>query len=273
MNEKGLEGYKLASKRVTNIGYKLKIELPIGGTTTELENIQENIEKAYKCKCIIENIQFSNCVNVELITHEIEDQEYRSMPMVPTRLLLGYDFRGDRITADMITTPHLLITGLSGQGKSGLLRVIIKNLFDADIVLLNGFAEDFDIFDIREINGEEDITEYLQDILDNPYVREKPLYLIIEELATIKEKKLNDIIKQLLCIARHYNIYIIGVVQQATKEEIKFKSYFNARLTFRQLEESSYRVVLGCSVSDMLQKREFYLYSDGLYKGKTYSLY
>ena len=71
---------------------------------------------------------------------------------------------------------------------------------------------------------------------------------------------------------RHNKIYLIGVIQTATKEELKFKTMFNSRCTFKQLEESSYRVVLGCSVDDKLQKREFYLYTNDLYKGKTYKL-
>ena len=61
------------------------------------------------------------------------------------------------------------------------------------------------------------------------------------------------------------------MIQTATKEELKFKSLFNSRCTFKQLEESSYRVVLGCGVEDKLQKREFYLYTNNLYRGKTYN--
>ena len=109
-------------------------------------------------------------------------------------------------------------------------------------------------------------------MLENLYRREKPLYIVIEELGTIKNKYLIAKIQELLCIARHYNIFIIGVIQIATKEELKFKSYFNARLSFRQLDDSAYRVVLGTGVEENLSKQEFVLVSDDKYVGRTYDI-
>ena len=101
---------------------------------------------------------------------------------------------------------------------------------------------------------------------------EKPLYIVIEELATLKDKKLINILKEMLCVCRHYNIFIIGIIQIATKEELKFKSYFISRLSFKQLDSSSYQVVLGAGVEKDLNKREFYCLTDVLYKGRTYTL-
>ena len=123
----------------------------------------------------------------------------------------------------------------------------------------------------RMIYGEQNILNYITSVLENLYRREKPLYIVIEELGTIKNKSLIAKIQELLCIARHYNIFVIGVIQIATKEELKFTSYFNARLTFRQLDDASYRVVLGTGIGEkILSKREFALVSDDLHFGKTY---
>ncbi len=218
-----------------------------------------------------EEILFSKDT-LKIVTNIPQDINFKKLELKNTELLCGYDNFRVPVVADMIKCPHLLITGLSGQGKSGLLQCILKNLFDSDVVICNGFAEDFKSFSYRKIYGEEKIINFLEGLLDDPYKREKPLYIILEELATYKDKRSTKIIKELLCIARHYNIYIIGVIQIATKEELKFKSYFNSRCTFKQLDESSYRVALGCSVDSVLQKREFYLYTDNLYKGKTYNL-
>ena len=171
----------------------------------------------------------------------------------------------------MRITPHLLVTGLSGQGKSRCLKAMLINLQEkADIVLCNAFAEDYVKVKARKIYGENNILNYISLLLENINKREKPLYIVIEELGTIKNKSLIAKIQELLCIARHYNIYIIGVIQIATKEELKFKSYFNARLTFRQLDDSAYRVVLGTGVEEKLCKRQFALISDDLYLGRTY---
>ena len=86
-------------------------------------------------------------------------------------------------------------------------------------------------------------------------------------------KKTKDKIQELLCIARHYNIFIIGVIQIATKENCSFKDLFNTRITFKQIGEQNYRVILGMPIEEeyrQLRQREFIMLSDKLYNGKTY---
>lgn len=273
-----LEKYTIIKKEVTNTGNKLTIRIAAKGTITELETHREEIEKAFKCKALINDIQFSDNAEIELINKEIKGLIYKSIYLSYNKLLIGYDFRGEAIVVDMIETPHLLLTGLSGQGKTGMLRVMIKNLLDnnnADVVLLNGFTDDYRDFDIRHITKHDDIKDFIQGLLGNieeGLNRDKALYIIFEELGKIKDRDLIALTTKLLQYGRHDKIYLIGVIQTATKEELKFKSLFNARCTFKQLEESSYRVVLGCSIEDKLRKREFYLYTNDLYKGRTYDL-
>lgn len=271
----GLEGYRIKNKITTDTGYKLIIELPVGGTVKALEDIKQHIDKAYKCKSIIEDIPYSNLVTIELITNEIEQQEYMPVLLPNTTLLLGYDFRGDSITIDMLSTPHALISGLSGQGKTGLLRTLISNLNNCDKVLINGFKDDFKGINIRHINTLEEIKSYIQGLLDGIEMdcnRNIPLYIVLEELGKIKDKELIGSITKLLQYGRHNKIYVIGIIQIATKEELKFKSYFNSRISFRQLDSSSYQVALGAPVDKDLQKREFYVMAEGLFKGRTYNL-
>ena len=202
-----------------------------------------------------------------------QDIPYSYVKLKPTELLTGYDEKTEKpIVVDMLKTPHLLITGLSGQGKSRMVRTMLLNIRNADIIICNAYKEDYKKVRGRFINGEENIKVYLKSIIESPVVRERPLYIVFEELATIKDKDNIKMIKELLCIARHYNIFIVGVIQIATKEELKFKSYFNARLSFRQLDDSAYRVVLCTSLDRVLNKREFALLSDSLYYGRTYNI-
>lgn len=198
------------------------------------------------------------------------NKQYEKVDLDEYTLLAGYNKEGC-ITINMLRTPHVLITGLSGQGKSRCLKVMLLNLQDkVDIVLCNCFAEDYSKVKARKIYGEVNILNYINLLLENIKKREKPLYIVFEELGTIKNKSLIAKIQELLCIARHYNIYVIGVIQIATKEELKFKSYFNARLTFRQLDDAAYRVVLNTSIDKNLSVRQFALMSDDLYLGRTY---
>lgn len=199
-------------------------------------------------------------------------RQYTCVDLDEYTLLIGHD-RFKNITVDMRRTPHLLITGLSGQGKSRCLKVMLLNLQGkADIVLCNAFKSDFRGVQARRIYGEEFILKYITNVLQDIYEHKKPLYIVIEELGTIKNKTLIAKIQELLCVARHYNIYVIGVIQIATKEELKFKSYFNARVSFKQLDDSAYRVVLGTGVEENLSKQEFVLVSDDKYVGRTYDI-
>ncbi len=175
------------------------------------------------------------------------------------------------ITVDMRTTPHLLCCGLSGQGKSRCIEYAIK---DKDVVLLNAFEDDFKNIKARRIIGNENILHYLETLVREPYKRDKPLYIVIDELLVCcMDKKINNAIKDLLAIGRHYNVFVIGIAQRGTKTDLSFKDLFNSRMTFRQVEESSYRAILGVSVEERnLKKREFIIMSDNIYYGKSYDI-
>ena len=274
---KGLEGYRVVKREVESYGINLTIEIPIGGTVGAIEGIKEELQKAYKGVVNIKDVPFSDKAKIEILRVVKIDMDYAPIKLEGTKLLIGFDYKGTPVIADMLESPHLLLTGLSGQGKTGMLRVMIKNLLEnnnADIVLLNGFADDYRGFNIKQIISQEEIKNFIESELqgiEEDKKKNKPLYVIFEELGKIKDKKLIELTTKLLQYGRHNNIYLIGVIQTATKEELKFKSLFNSRCTFKQLEESSYRVVLGCSIEDKLQKREFYLYTNNLYKGKTYN--
>ena len=169
--------------------------------------------------------------------------------------------------------PHVLISGLPNSGKSKCIYIMLKNLRKANIVICGGFKEDYIGISYREIIGEDLLNIFLDSVLDNLYKREIPLYIVLEELGTIRNKKTKDKIQELLCIARHYNIFIIGVIQIATKENCSFKDLFNTRITFKQIGEQNYRVILGKPIDEeygnLIQKK-FIMLSDKLYFGNTY---
>lgn len=257
--------------------YGLKLYLDISGicSTQDIENTLDYLKVLYKAYAVsMEYVDGIVVIDIKIIDEDISFLRMPSINLEAHKFLVGYQEDESPLIVDMKQTPHLLITGLSGQGKSGLLRGIIKSITNADVILCNGFADDFEGFDIQHLLGEENISNFIQSLLDSKEVQKKPLYIILEELGTIQDKKLLKYIQELLMIGRHYNIYLIGVIQVSKAEDIKFKTFFNARLTFRQVDDSSYRVVLGASPKDetVLGKREFYLLTDSLYKGRTYTV-
>lgn len=197
--------------------------------------------------------------------------DYKQVQLQDRELLLGYNQEG-YIIADMGKYPHLLISGLSNQGKSKMIYYMLKNLGDrANILVLNGFKEDYRGFTL--VQGTKAIQRRIEAILKDKEIRIKPLYLILEEMQSInKDKKLQEQLKELLSMGRHYNIYCIGIIQNATKENCSFKDLFNCRCSFRQIDSSSYQVCLGTSVEKGLEQREFYFLDSNLVKGYTFSI-
>ena len=227
---------------------------------------------------VIENgkceIRFHNYKPLREELLDIEDNDnYKYIPLSPYQLVLGYDDNKENLIANMIDKPHLLITGLSSQGKTGMLKVIASNSsHNADIVVCNAFMEDFKgIRNVRYIKGIKDTLTYLNNIYKDIYKRERPLYIILEELATLRDATTIKIIYELLCVARHYNIYIIGVTQESLKSELKFKSLFNSIVSFAMVD--GYAPALGVDYVGELAKREFVWRSEkGLIKGHTFTI-
>lgn len=175
-----------------------------------------------------------------------------------------------KVVIDMKLTPHLLTCGLSGMGKSKCIECAMKN---KNCVLLNAFRDDFTSINCLRINDIEQILKFLENIKDK--YQENPLYLVIDEMLVLcLNKKINNAILNLLAVGRHYNIFLIGISQKGTKQDLPFKDLFNARLTFRQVDPSSYGAILGYYPGENLKlnKQEFILFSDDIYRGRTYDL-
>lgn len=269
-----IENYKILESRKTDYGSLLTIELPPGGTTTKLEDNIEAIEKAYKCRCILKNIPFSDLVEVELVTKEIKGLKQPLMLLKAYELLLGYDFKGDQIIADMSSTPHLGVVGTSKMGKSVCIEMALQAIQEQiDILMINCFTDDFKSLKGRRINDNQAMKEALEEELNNKEWREKPLYILIDEYNVLSKtiKKIDDIIQGLLAQGRHFNVFIICIMQLGNKEDCKFKNLFNCRLAFKTIEKQTISAFLGCPVPDTnMQRQEFYLYHTELIRGRSY---
>ena len=237
---------------------------------TKLNFLKPNVNKIFGC----DKADFTLMDNGALTLSIYKPQEfldYKQVQLQNREVLLGYNQQG-YIIADMGKYPHLLISGLSNQGKSKMIYYMLKNLEDrANILVLNGFKEDYRGFTL--VQGTKAIQRRIEAILKDKEIRIKPLYLVLEEMQSIgKDKKLQEQLKELLSMGRHYNIFVIGIIQNATKENCSFKDLFNCRCSFRQIDSSSYSVCLGTSVEKGLEQREFYFLDSNLIKGYTFSI-
>lgn len=186
------------------------------------------------------------------------------MLLTDHELLLGYNLKGIPIIEDMSSTPHLGVVGTSKMGKSVCIEMALQAIQDKiNIMLINCFADDFKNLQGRRINDNEAMKEALEDELNNKEWREKPLYILIDEYNVLSKtvKKIDDVIQELLAQARHFNVFLIVIMQLGNKEDCKFKNLFNCRLAFKTIEKQTISAFLGCPVPDTNMKRqEFYLY-------------
>lgn len=181
-----------------------------------------------------------------------------------------YILRSGKVAFDMRLAPHILVAGLSGQGKTKFVESLLQGRKDIDVVLLNAFKDDFRSLNCRRINTLQDIKNFLENVLEPN--RTIPLYIVIDELLSlsIQDKTISKTITKLLAVARHYNVFLICISQSATKEEIGAKMLFNTRICFKQVESSQYQTVLGYTPEDKkLQQRQYYYISTEIGKGKV----
>lgn len=211
-------------------------------------------------------------ITIVLITAELKKYiKFTWIKESEYTLKLGYNILHIPIIVDMKKMPHLLIVGLSNSGKSKIAEYALRG---KDCVLLNVFREDYKSLKSRRIIGNDKILKYLQNTLDNIYYRDKPFFILIDEILVLsKDKKINAAIQDLLSIARHYNIFLLCISQAGQKECVSYKHLFNCRLCMRMVNSADYSVVLGVTPENTnLVQRQFYLLADDLYKGTSYLL-
>ena len=188
-------------------------------------------------------------------------------------LIVGYQRKmGFKIpiVCNMKLCPHLLVCGLSGQGKSKCVEYAMRG---KDCVLLNSYSEDFASLVCPRINGNKQILEFLTELLNNPIERKRPLYVICDECLTlVHDKAINRCMLEFLGTGRHQSAFAVNIAQRALKTDLSWKDLHNSRLTFKQVESSAYNAILGCNVEKNLTFRNFVLHSDNVYYGKTFNV-
>ena len=268
-----LDKYILLDSVKTDYGYSATVSCKHGGSFEDLKRYKPSFDKVYQCSTYFFNEKFNDTIKIDFVKIK-KDLEYKYIKLSPYKLLIGYNYKYEPIIIDMKVTPHLGVVGISNNGKSKCIELALKNLRGADIHLINCMDNDFTSINGKRINGESDILDYFYYIIHDDKVLERPLYIVIDEYNVLSNLKgIDDIIEELLRQARHRNIFIIVLMQQATKDECNFKNLFNCRLCFKQIDKSQYYAFLGSTIEDVdLQQREFILLHTKIEYGTTYKM-
>ena len=265
---------KINDIKLTKYGYYIRLDIEGITTYTDIENQKDYIKSLFRAYDIEFSSSRGNLVDIDIITKSLKELRYKNINLEATKLLIGYDLKGEPLILDMLKTPHIGVVGTSLSGKTKCIEGALKNLRGAEITLVNCFPKDFREIKANRVNGNSEILEFLKRVGANKTVRPKPYYIVIDEWNVLSNiKGMDKAIQDLLSQARHFNVYLIVIMQKGNSEDCKFKQLFNCRIAFRTIEEGTLRAFLGVSVGNgALKQREFYLLHSELVKGKTYTI-
>ena len=127
-------------------------------------------------------------------------------------LTLGYKRRlGMKcdIVVDMAKTPHCLISGISGSGKSMMALYALKE--KKNVYLLNAFPSDFQGLNCKRIFKPNEMLKFLTGLVEKPKYYEEGMWICIDEglVLCTSDKKYSKAIMDLLAVCRHYNIWVV----------------------------------------------------------------
>ena len=267
------DDYKLLSCRKTDYGYRATVQCINEGNFEHLKTYRESFNKIYSMKTYLNNKDYSDEILIDFVKKR-DKLKYKYIELNPYELLIGYNYKYQPIKVNMKITPHLGVVGISNNGKSKCIELALRNLRGADITLLNCFDDDFTDIKANRINGIDDILDYFYYLCNEDDIKERPLYVVLDEYNVISNiEGIDESIENLLRQARHRNIFIIVIMQQATKDECNFKNLFNCRLCFKQIDKSQYYSFIGSVVEETnLKQMEFILLHEKLEYGTSYLL-
>lgn len=230
------------------------------------------LEKTLGVETFVKDVPYSKTIKIVLMLKQLI-LSYKPIKLSPYQLLLGYDYKGDPLVVDMMRTAHLGVAGGSLNGKSICIETALANNVGADKVLINVMDDDFKRVKAKRINEIDKILEFLNTVMSEGR-RERPLFIVIDEYNVLSRTKgIDKAVQDLLSQARHYNIFLIVIMQLGNKEDCKFKTLLNARISFRCTEEATLRAFVGSPVNgDKLQQQDFWLYHTELVKGRSYNV-
>lgn len=220
----------------------------------------------------------------------------------PTAALLGYTDSGKAISVDFKETPHLLIAGATGAGKSVMLHSIICSLLQnnttdsAQLVLIDPKrVELFDYTDsamlyggriYEDVSDAVEVLEELTEVMNDRYIQLKysharnigemhgagtmpRIYICIDELSflmTCDKKKLENVISKIGMMGRAAGIHLIVCTQHPDRKTITgtIQANITAVVAMATRTATDSRMIAGSSICATLKGKGDSVLIDGL---------
>jgi S-DNA-T family DNA segregation ATPase FtsK/SpoIIIE len=263
----------IKAERKTEYGWHLTIHLPPGISFGDVRRNKEYFENATNSWIDLMwkngKVQMSIKVGTipESVSYSWDPAPYEKMWLpVP----LGVAQKGLEVF-DLAESPHLLIGGVPGFGKSNFLHVLIHALLpkamigiidmkrlefsylskhcalskneSQALVFMKALNQEMERrIDILEKLGLVKVQEYSGD--DMPMI-----VLVIDEVAEIQDENIIFLVDRIVRLARAVGISVVAATQRPSKKVKLFaddtRDMFLARLSFQMADEISSRIILG----------------------------
>ena len=220
----------------------------------------------------------------------------------PTVALLGHTDSGKAVSVDFKETPHLLIAGATGAGKSIMLHSIICSLLrnnttdSAQLVMIDPKrVELFDYTDsamlyggriYEDVSDAVEVLEELTEVMNDRYIQLKysharnidemhgagtmpRIYICIDELSflmTCDKKKLENVISKIGMMGRAAGIHLIVCTQHPDRKTITgtIQANITAVVAMATRTATDSRMISGSSICTTLKGKGDSVLIDGL---------
>lgn len=220
----------------------------------------------------------------------------------PTVALLGHTDSGKAVSVDFKETPHLLIAGATGAGKSIMLHSIICSILrnnttdSAQLVLIDPKrVELFDYTDspmlyggriYEDVSDAVEVLEELTEVMNDRYIQLKysharnidemhvggtmpRIYICIDELSflmTCDKKKLENVISKIGMMGRAAGIHLIVCTQHPDRKTITgtIQANITAVVAMATRTATDSRMIAGSNICAKLRGRGDAVLIDGL---------
>lgn len=245
---------------------KKEIALALGINVSELvlNKVKDN-EVSIKINNMKRDIL---CLKEVLSDYEVDDN---------FKVVLGLDEYDKLVTFDFDKEKSLLVTGVSGTGKTNLFNNIIMNILinykDVKMIILDSQSINYNLYsDVCEVvNKEEDIIikinllrrEFEDRVKNN--VRDKLVVFIDEIYEILKlDNSIKDDINYLLEVGSTMGIYLVVSTDSVLSDDIYdlFNKDNVSKISFYLTSRGEYNMFLGKAIKDSLFNDGMYLDND-----------
>ena len=183
---------------------------------------------------------------------------------------------------DYISSPHLLLGGESGSGKSrvlyGLIYKFLGETTKDNLFICDGKGEELYnvgkyILDLPNVGRtKEEIFDYIKDVenlMDRRFQgtdsKTNPIFLVVDEFAALRismDKKefneINDSLKRIILMGRSANVHLLMALQRAETSVIDgaIRDNFAIRIGMKNLSVENFMMVFGVSKDESILERE-----------------